>query len=245
MAKDYQQIWDSVADAVDGAQTVQTLSAILADKEGQAFISHLDNKSAALCVEILDNVSYNLHLPSHLRPSRQGITKYNLGPAERQVFFVTLRRLAERHGLLPDRMRITEGVEVSDEVIASGGFAHLWSGTYKGHLVAVKTARVSARDNFAEIRKVSIKVGHPGRGLSTIPLQRYCKEVVLWSNLSHPNILKLVGVQEDVKERQFTMVSEWMSQGNIVEFIENNRANRLELVRGFTLPQISITKMRP
>jgi len=37
-----------------------------------------------------------------------------------------------------------------------------------------------------------------------------------------------------VKKRQFSIVSEWMSNGNIMDFIENNHANRLELVRGIT-----------
>ena len=31
--------------------------------------------------------------------------------------------------------------------------------------------------------------------VSTVPLQRYYKEVVLWSTLSHPNILKLLAVE--------------------------------------------------
>jgi len=39
--------------------------------------------------------------------------------------------------------------------------------------------------------------------LSTIP-----KQAVLWSAQSHPNISKLVGVREDMKERQFAAVPE-------------------------------------
>jgi len=49
--------------------------------------------------------------------------------------------------------------------------------------------------------------------------------------LSHQNILKLVGVQEDTKKRQFATVSEWMVGGNIMEFIKGHHANRLELVK--------------
>ena len=73
----------------------------------------------------------------------------------------------------------------------------------------------------------------------TIPLQRFYKEVILWETLSHPNILKLVGVQEDTGKRQFITVSEWMKHGNIMEYIKNNHANRLELVRDFTFPTAS------
>jgi len=174
------------------------------------------------------------------QPVRQGIAaEHNLRPAEKQAFFVALRRLAERQGLLPSRMRIAGRIEVSDELLASSGFADLRSGMYRGHLVAIKTLRVTARDDFVKIRKVSINgIFAPNwRAVSTTLLQRFCKEVVLWSTLSHRNILKLVGVQEDMKKRQFAIVSEWMSHGNIMEFIENNPANRLDLVRGITFPR--------
>lgn len=134
-------------------------------------------------------------------------------------------------------MRIAGEIETSDELLASGGFADLRSGRYKEHLVAIKTLRITARDDYVRIKKVSIDLGRPGHTPSAIPLQRFCKEVVLWSTLSHPNILKLVGVQEDVKKRQFSIVSEWMTRGNIMEFIEINHANRLELVRGITSPR--------
>ena len=46
--------------------------------------------------------------------------------------------------------------EVSDEISAAGGFGDVRSGIYNGELVAVKTARVAARDNIQKIRKVSI-----------------------------------------------------------------------------------------
>ena len=228
----------TVTNTTDQAQAIQTLAEILTDKDGKAFISRLDYEDAGSCIEVLGNVSPNLHLLcSPPQPARQGIAaEHNLRPAEKQAFFVVLRRLAERHGLLPSSMRIEGRIDVSDELHASSGFADVRSGTYRGHLVAIKTLRVTARDDFVKIRKVRIKVDHPGCGLSIVPLQRFCKEVVLWSTLSHPNILKLVGVQEDMKRRQFAIVSEWMTRGNIMEFIENNQANRLDLVRGITFP---------
>ena len=58
-------------------------------------------------------------------------------------------------------MRIAGGIEVADELLASGGFADLRSGTYGEHLVAIKTLRVTARDDYVKIRKVSTDVGHP------------------------------------------------------------------------------------
>jgi hypothetical protein len=51
--------------------------------------------------------------------------------------------------------------------------------------------------------------------------------------LRHPNVLPLLGVI--MGKYHFAMVSEWMVNGNINEFIKAHRdVNRLELV-GFTL----------
>ena len=61
-------------------------------------------------------------------------------------------------------------------------------------------------------------------------MQRFCKEVIRWKSLNHPNVLPLLGVKMD--ERQFVMVSGWMENGNINEFIRSHEDDdRFELVR--------------
>jgi serine/threonine protein kinase len=60
-------------------------------------------------------------------------------------------------------------------------------------------------------------------------MQRFCKEVITWNALSHPNVLPLLGVV--MNSRRFVMVSEWMENGNINEFVKTHRdANRIKLV---------------
>ena len=50
-----------------------------------------------------------------------------------------------------------------------------------------------------------------------------------WKALDHPNVLPLLGVT--MGDNHFAMVSEWMVNGNINEYIRTNRdANRFELV---------------
>ena len=50
-----------------------------------------------------------------------------------------------------------------------------------------------------------------------------------WKALQHPNVLPLIGVI--MTETEFAMVSEWMSNGNINQFVKEHRdANRFELV---------------
>ena len=60
--------------------------------------------------------------------------------------------------------------------------------------------------------------------------QQFCKEVILWNSLSHPNVLKFVGVLGGIDQYQFATVSEWMAHGNIMEYIKKNAANRLKFV---------------
>jgi hypothetical protein len=57
--------------------------------------------------------------------------------------------------------------------------------------------------------------------------------VVIWKNLSHPNVLPFVGATMVTKggREVYEIVSELMENGNINAFIrQNEHANRLELV---------------
>ena len=138
-------------------------------------------------------------------------------------------------------------LDVSDDIRAFGGFGDVRSGIYGGVPVAVKTMRVGPNVDFKKTRKVSIDdVFDPiqfRRDLDR-PAQRFYREVVLWGTLSHPNVLKLVGVQENMKKRELITVSEWMVHGTIMDYIGKNHTNRLELVRSFTFPATPFTKTR-
>ena len=69
-------------------------------------------------------------------------------------------------------------------------------------------------------------------------MQRFCREAVIWKTFRHPNVLPLMGVT--MEERHFVMVSEWMSNGNITQFLKDNvTANRLQLVfSSFWIPSL-------
>ena len=58
----------------------------------------------------------------------------------------------------------------------------------------------------------------------------FCKEVITWKALRHQNVLPLLGVT--MSTNQFAMVSEWMINGNISEFIQvHEDVDRFELVK--------------
>jgi len=91
-------------------------------------------------------------------------------------------------------------IEIADEILAFGGFADLRSGTYKGHLVAVKTMRIAAWDDLQGIRKVDIDINYQGRGLiRSVPaiLQGSCP-------LEHAVPSEHLGTRWDTGEHQET-----------------------------------------
>jgi len=61
-------------------------------------------------------------------------------------------------------------------------------------------------------------------------MQHFCKEVSMWKNLSHPNVLNLIGVPDTFEDGKFSMVSEWMANGNITEYVRKNAGNHMKLV---------------
>ena len=61
-------------------------------------------------------------------------------------------------------------------------------------------------------------------------MQGFCKEVITWKTLCHENVLPLLGVTVD--GNQFAMVSEWMINGNINEYVKMHKdTDHLRLVR--------------
>jgi len=158
MTKDYQKFWKGVTSTSNEGKAVRTLARIVLDREGRTFVLNLERNDAELCMEILDRVSPDPDLFSFrcLRWFPQGIAEHKLRATEQQAFLVALGELAATRGRLPKSMMITEEIDVSDEILVSGGYADVRTGMYKGDLVAVKTMRVAAQDDFLEIRKVSV-----------------------------------------------------------------------------------------
>ena len=62
--------------------------------------------------------------------------------------------------------------------------------------------------------------------------QKFCCEVVLWKQFKHPNLLQLVGAKKSPSTMM--MISEWMEQGTIIDFVVAcPGTNRLKLVSVF------------
>ena len=152
---------------------------------------------------------------------------------KRMKLFNKLCKTCSQYRVLPTSMRSPDCSEGSEEV-EYGGFADVSRGTYEGRRVAIKVVRMYVTSDLDAIYSVSLlfTVSH----LCMSPFQRFCREAVAWKHLRHPNILPLLGVT--VGEHQFAMVSGWMKNGNINEFIQREwHISRAELVRCRLTPQ--------
>jgi len=107
----------------------------------------------------------------------------------------------------------------------------VWMGEHQGRDVAVKVLRIFPASKLDKIARVGFQSGSVKICIDKliVTVQRFCKEAVTWKLLHHPNVLSLLGAT--MANCQFVMVSEWMINGNINEFIEAHQdANRYELV---------------
>ena len=59
-------------------------------------------------------------------------------------------------------MIIAEKIEIGRNIVGSGGFADIKSGTYAGHAVAVKTLKIAVLDDIHKARSVSTNHIAPG-----------------------------------------------------------------------------------
>ncbi|KAF9791048.1 kinase-like domain-containing protein [Thelephora terrestris] len=140
----------------------------------------------------------------------EALDRPDLPPSVRKQCLRPLYKTCGRHALLPTSLKIPICYDQTSDASYSGGYADVWKGEHCGRDVAVKVIR---RYLNSDLQKV---VG------------RFCKEVVTWRTLHHPNVLALIGVT--MTETKFAMISDWMN-GSMREFLEKNRgANRLKLL---------------
>ncbi|PBK64321.1 kinase-like protein, partial [Armillaria solidipes] len=62
--------------------------------------------------------------------------------------------------------------------------------------------------------------------------KKFCSEVLVWRNLEHPNVLRFVGVNEDLFYPSFCLISPWMKNGDIISFLSQNPGHdRMQCIR--------------
>lgn len=101
---------------------------------------------------------------------------------------------------------------------AGGGFGDIYKGRCFGEEVALKVLGFSLPSGVDSLNSWRSSDGRA---------QEYLSEVLIWRQLSHPNILPFYGVHflDTLLDRRVCLVSPWMENGNVVEFLD--RRNRM------------------
>jgi hypothetical protein len=133
-----------------------------------------------------------------------------------------LLKLSIASGTLPRNLFI-HGVDIGDDrdAWASGGFADVFRGQYRGITVAVKRLRIPNEDK-AKINPVS--GSRPSLEYELMCFQLLCREALLWRQLDHPHVLPFLGVDADTfaSRSLLCLVSPWMERGTLKEYLSSS-----------------------
>jgi hypothetical protein len=130
----------------------------LSEEDARTFIEIIDVvRSFLIFIALVQGFTAPLD-PKALRAARLEIEL-------RTIAFSVLRKLCGRIGHLPESYLLSGGkINLSEMAYASGGFADVRMGVFKGKDVAVKSLRISPLDDKSKIRKVGnrLTASHPG-----------------------------------------------------------------------------------
>ncbi|KAJ7191543.1 kinase-like domain-containing protein [Mycena pura] len=127
------------------------------------------------------------------------------------LIFKALCSLSRVSGLHPRCFALTE-LEKLGQQVAGGGVGDIWKGLVGGQTICVKIMRVFQDDDVQAL------------------LKEFGREAVIWRQLWHPNLLPFFGLYH--LENRLCLVSPWMENGNVMEFLRKEPPNidRLSLI---------------
>ncbi|KXN81451.1 Serine/threonine-protein kinase HT1 [Leucoagaricus sp. SymC.cos] len=125
-----------------------------------------------------------------------------------------LCKLVDWAQVFPERF-LLEGVEMSADPFAIGGFSDIYEGKHELGRVCVKVIRVVNKDDQTQI------------------LTQSAREIILWAHMSHENILPFYGVYAlDASTRKICLVSPFMENGSLRDFLRKHpTTHRLPLIQ--------------
>ncbi|EIN13126.1 kinase-like protein, partial [Punctularia strigosozonata HHB-11173 SS5] len=120
----------------------------------------------------------------------------------------TLVRIVAQSRRLPSNFFI-HGVQLhSRDSVASGGFGDIFKGSYLGKEVAVKRLRVRQKEG---------------------QIIRLYREIIIWLSLDHPHVLPFYGVDGISFSPLVCMVSPWMHNGSLLQYIQKVDRSNLDV----------------
>ena len=227
-------VLETIASSVEPANIVECLEGC----DAQTFIDAID-EARHHAISSPRNCSTDPHV-NLFTSVEQALVILDLTPRIRRKCVKLLYKTCAGRISLPTSLRFELPEEPMGAALRRGGFAEVFKCQQScGREIAVKVLLPRTYNGSQRM----VDVGHRPTydSLHTIAnrvprSQRFCKEVITWNTLRHPNILPLLGVV--MADNRFAMVSEWMTNGNINEFVTTRPCeNRFELVSSLFHPR--------
>ncbi|KAG6916552.1 hypothetical protein DXG01_006378 [Tephrocybe rancida] len=117
----------------------------------------------------------------------------------RRSLIVAMQRLSTKSGCYPECYELKGVAQEGQHPVAAGGFADIYKGDFQGHTVCMKVVRIYQTTDVEMFMK------------------QVSKEVILWGQLSHPNILPIYGLYRF--QSKICIVSPWMEKGDITRHL--------------------------
>ncbi|KAF9262807.1 kinase-like protein [Marasmius fiardii PR-910] len=119
-----------------------------------------------------------------------------------------LNTLVKKYHVFPTSFFRVSVRQDGDYPLGGGGFAvHIYKGFVGSQVVCLKVLRVHTQTDEKRRKKM---------------VENFYQEALIWTQLSHPNVLQLLGVNTALFNTDFCLVSPWMVNGDINAFLEKN-----------------------
>ncbi|KAJ8085104.1 serine/threonine protein kinase, AGC [Marasmius tenuissimus] len=172
----------------------------------------------------------------------QEIRSARLDPGYLKECATCLEALVNKHHILPASLIVNDLTKEGTRPYNGGGFsvcAHfsllkalsegctkdIWKGRRGTQAVCLKVLRAHAQ-------------GYQGKEDKL--LKAYHKETLVWTRLSHPNLLPFIGVNTMLFPEGFCLVSPWMANGDIIGFLKRNPGHDRLASVGFEVSMIGL-----
>ncbi|KAG5353081.1 hypothetical protein C0989_010463 [Termitomyces sp. Mn162] len=128
----------------------------------------------------------------------------------RRSLVAATQRLSRKSGRYPICYELKGVKQVETEPTAAGGFADIYKAVFEGQVVCLKVIRLYQDSQLEHL------------------LKQFSKEVILWGQLSHPNVLPMYGLYRF--KNKLCLVAPWMENGDIRAYLQHNpKADRPSL----------------
>lgn len=141
-------------------------------------------------------------------------------------------------------MNPTKIIPISEAVVIVGGYGDVQKATFAGsnHTIAVKRLRPQG-DFYSRVRTIAVRYPYNFVFLSSLIVsQALVRELKVWADLRHNNVLLLQGFHIDSPSLECAwIITLWHERGNISDYIirtQPDEAARLKLVSHLCDPEL-------